>query len=1190
MLGSLALGLTACVSAKEVNFNSTSPGFYTNHTTTTVIAPNAASSLESVSLVDVIDLESVSGSSSSIEVASNPSFVTVAQQPSSTTTLIAETIAADSSPVGLQTVVITTTVPACAPGSTVTDTSSVSSNVNAQAPFALAASSTLSASYGASTLLPAVHWDYPVDDIHNLAPSNSSNLYYTSGGVSDPSIQHLYASLSTTMMYESVVLDHSSFVANTSCSNDGIMVTFASSEAFNFASSTWSASSSGFVLVTYTDGCHGSSDQQRTFWLVDALETLADSLSILAKVETELAIESALHEVDLQWGTYYPASNSAQNITSGNGSGSASSGSSSGSSNDGTSSSFSGSSQDLSNNNSSLPYSGSTSSSAANNTTTGTTGGSACGNAPSFTIDGLPAANCGDSNFDAELDDAIGYLGFSSVSDDGSSLADFLPDASVDSTDLTDAEDSAQLSKRSVMLEKRRFNLFKAIVHTLVKVTKVVVHVTTAPIRLVATGIRHIPVVGDFIAKQTELDPSISGSKDFNFGPDATADSPWGKAAEIYSKSKTSASGNASADATIYCVDCGVKGHVAMAGQAKFNVLDGLHGLTANLNANLEAGVNLGLVAHAQYADTKTKALIRAPLPEVGVAVKGVFSAGVYLSVDAVSTVDVSAEGEALVGVVMTIPNFQATLDLFNQDGASKSGVTGFTPTFEKRFEASGKVAASVKLALPIAINCGFEIPAISLKRAISLIEQPSLYGNLTVAASTANVAPASDTCNNGIEYFANLQNDVNFDFLGLKTFTLNHYDSPPLLQGCKTFGPSTPATSDNVSATTDNASATTDNTSATTDSASATTDNASTTTNDTSATTDNASTPTDNASATTNNASATTDNASATTDDASATTDNASATTDNASITTGDASITTGDASITTGVAAPTADAETPSNQSSTPTPTEDSISNPTTTPEVSTAANERRRSVFFRRDNSTMPASDDDDEVMADDTEDTFDDTDNADETDDVVSDDSSTADGAEFEDDTTDALALSADQQSEDGITFNTLIDIQNTFQVVPGTDGNLYTSSLVPGSPSDAGLFAESQNIIVGDDEERVLHYYPDEMATYNVSRIRLSLGSDVPKTADAIALSPIDYDDANDTPSVYFAVSTKQDVYSLVLCDFSNGADSKIFIINDQSGLDSLQNNTNIKYTVTGAPVQACYPLAIISGGNGTVSS
>lgn len=462
VLGSLALGLTAYASAKDVGFNSTSSGVYTNHTTTTVITQVAASSSEAISLVDVVDLQGVSSSTSSIEVASNPSFVTLAQQPSTTTTLIAETIAANSPPIGLQTVVITATVPACAPGSTVTDASSVSPNVNGQAPFALAASSTLSASYAASTLLPAVHWDYPVDDIHNLAPSNSSNLYYSSGGVSDPSIQHLYASLSTTMMYESVVLDHSSFVANTSCSNDGIMVTFSSSEAFNFASSTWSASSA-FVLVTYTDGCHGSSDQQRTFWLIDALETLADSLSILAKVETELAVESALHEVDLQWGTYYPASNSTQNTTSSNGSDSATSGSPSGSSNGGTSSSFSGSSQGSSNS-SSLPSSGSGSSSAANNTATGTTGGSACGNAPSSTIDGLPAANCGDSNFDAELDNAIGYLGFNSASDDGSSLADFLPDASVDSTDLTDAEDSAQLSRRSVMLEKR-FNLLKAVTH-----------------------------------------------------------------------------------------------------------------------------------------------------------------------------------------------------------------------------------------------------------------------------------------------------------------------------------------------------------------------------------------------------------------------------------------------------------------------------------------------------------------------------------------------------------------------------------------------------------------------------------------------------------------------------------------------------------------------------------------------------
>jgi len=30
------------------------------------------------------------------------------------------------------------------------------------------------------------------------------------------------------------------------------------------------------------------------------------------------------------------------------------------------------------------------------------------------------------------------------------------------------------------------------------------------------------------------------------------------------------------------------------------------------------------------------------------------------------------------------------------------------------------------------------------------------------------------------------VQNDLQFDFLGIKTFDLNHYDSPPLLQGCQ--------------------------------------------------------------------------------------------------------------------------------------------------------------------------------------------------------------------------------------------------------------------------------------------------------------------------------------------------------------------------------------------------------------------
>lgn len=289
--------------------------------------------------------------------------------------------------------------------------------------------------------------------------------------------------------------------------------------------------------------------------------------------------------------------------------------------------------------------------------------------------------------------------------------------------------------------------------------TQVVVHVATAPVRLAAAAVTHIPIVGDLITKASEFDPAINGQQTFQFGPDASADSPWGKAAQIYSKSKTSSTDSSNtADVAIYCVDCGVKGKVALAGQAKWNLRDGLHALSAAINANLETGINLGLVANAAYTDSKTKKIINAPLPEVGVSVAKLFTAGVYVSVDAVSTVTVSAEGQVLVGVVMTIPNFQANLNLFDTDGAGKSGVTGFTPTFTKRFEASGKVDASLRLSLPVAINVGIEVPPLSLKRVLALIEEPSIYGNLTVAASTDNVAPASDTCNNGIEYFANCE------------------------------------------------------------------------------------------------------------------------------------------------------------------------------------------------------------------------------------------------------------------------------------------------------------------------------------------------------------------------------------------------------------------------------------------------
>ncbi|KAF1351440.1 hypothetical protein BDV97DRAFT_170100 [Delphinella strobiligena] len=208
--------------------------------------------------------------------------------------------------------------------------------------------------------------------------------------------------------------------------------------------------SSGFVLVTYTDGCHGVTDQQRTFWLIDSLEVQNATTSILAVVEQEIAVENALCGADMQWGTYYPASNTTNGTSSTSGS-SNSAGSSPSSTSDyasGASSTYFGPGPDS--------VANSTSSSSSNSTASSnsTTNGSSCGAAPSTTIDGLPAADCGDATFDADIDNIIGYLDFSSA-DANSSLSDFAPDVTFTSDEDTDDEDDPDLTRRSAVLRKR---------------------------------------------------------------------------------------------------------------------------------------------------------------------------------------------------------------------------------------------------------------------------------------------------------------------------------------------------------------------------------------------------------------------------------------------------------------------------------------------------------------------------------------------------------------------------------------------------------------------------------------------------------------------------------------------------------------------------------------------------------------
>ena len=97
-------------------------------------------------------------------------------------------------------------------------------------------------------LLPAVRWDRARDDLEELAPRTSHDLYFSSHGTADPSLKHAFADFHATWTKEVVVLDHSNLIDAVTCVEGDISIEFSSEESYNFAKSTWS-DDRDFLLV-----------------------------------------------------------------------------------------------------------------------------------------------------------------------------------------------------------------------------------------------------------------------------------------------------------------------------------------------------------------------------------------------------------------------------------------------------------------------------------------------------------------------------------------------------------------------------------------------------------------------------------------------------------------------------------------------------------------------------------------------------------------------------------------------------------------------------------------------------------------------------------------------------------------------------------------------------------------------------
>ncbi|KAJ1566527.1 hypothetical protein HK405_009451 [Cladochytrium tenue] len=640
------------------------------------------------------------------------------------------------------------------------------------------ASNAASAPPPTTTLTPVVPPYINPGDLGNLIPSSNCSFYYTNG-TTDLDLDHIFGVVNATLQYTAVVLPHTSYVSSLVCDSAGLDVFFSDDEAYEYVKEHWP--SSDFLLITDSLNCSQYEDGVHTYWLVEDL-VYSDSTRSVQVDGREIAIENALDQIELVWGTY-TANGTAPGCPYSGGAG------------DG----MSGGSNYTNTTNSGYPSNGTNS--------TGSTNSSfaSCQNPPSSYL-GLPTAACG-FNFDDILDAKYGFFDFNNETQ----LSDF--DTDYDDTEADSGVDDNDLRRRGYVVLQRRVCFSCAF-------KKLVTGIKTAVKSGVASAVSGAKAVGTFIKDTASslaslsVNPSYDKDLTVSSSPSTLTSSPWGQQYLIYTATKTSSSGSGSGTINLYCVDCHVTGTAHIHGAASFSLTSGLTAANVGLTGKLDAGVYLGLDASASYEYQLTKTIATIPIPDAGLVIPKVVTLGVFAQIDAETKVNINAQGQILAGAGLAINNFQATLDFVNK---ANNKISGFTPVVTSNFTANAQVTASVEVGLPFELAVGMELPLLSKKWTVGLKNTPAVTGTLAVDVAVGTSATSSSSCPNGVEVGLNLGDTLAVDFLGTdytltsisKSLYSNCYSIPGLSSGGSSTISVTATTATDDSTATDESTAT---------------------------------------------------------------------------------------------------------------------------------------------------------------------------------------------------------------------------------------------------------------------------------------------------------------------------------------------------------------------------------------------
>ncbi|KAL1651838.1 hypothetical protein SLS61_005209 [Didymella pomorum] len=158
---------------------------------------------------------------------------------------------------------------------------------------------------------------------------------------------------------------------------------------------------------------------------------------------------------------------------------------------------------------------------------------------------------------------------------------------------------------------------------------------------------------------------------------------------------------------------------------------------------------------------------------------------------------------------------------------------------------------------------------------------------------------------------------------------------------------------------------------------------------------------------------------------------------------------------------------------------------------------------------------------------------------------------------------------------------IVDTTNSLKLNPSLNGNIFLSLV--GDTTDlsnltSGSFTgdSASKTIFGDSSDRLLHYYPDVLASTGASRLRLASWDKIPKGAKLVTLSQLEVEGE----TMMLGIDTKGNYLWPFVCGIK-GQLNKIFLVNDPVNGGVALQKESMKFTVTGGEAYSCEPVALM---------